>query len=220
MTNDFNPDDFEPIPEELIANQQEEEVDYSETNKVVEVSRDFLNIEGAEFGAQIFNALQEGHLDPITTLLMIKKMHHLHDYFLGSDKARTNPKAKEYLKDAISKIIGKETYRAYGAQIAIENTGAGANTYNFKDCKDAYLNRLEELSAEINLLIKSRKDMIKQVLPVESNTLGIRSHRIEVTELPVLELKTIEPIVCNLIPPTKIGRESLIVRFVKKAKNK
>jgi hypothetical protein len=220
MTHEFNPDDFAPIPDELLANQEEENVEYSPTEKVVEVSREFLNIEGAEFGAQIFHSLQEGHLDPVTALLMIKKMHHLHDYFLGSDKTRTNPKAKQFLKDEIAKIIGKETYRAYGATISIENTGAGADTYDFKDCGDIYLNKLEEINKKITELIKERKTLIKSLLPVESRQLGIRSEKVEVNSLPVFSIETIETQVCNLIPPTKKGRESLIVRFAKKAKNK
>jgi len=217
-SNDWNPDDFEPIPEELLANQEEQTALYAETEEVVETSNKFLNIEGAEFGQQIFTALKEGHLEPIKTLLMIKKMNHLHEYFLGNDKARTNTEAKAYLKDKIANEIGKETYRAFGAQISIEAVG-GATTMDYSECGDVVLNRMYELRKQLAEMIKERETSIKEVLPAEVKTLGVRTHRVEATALPVIVFKdTEEPIIMNLVPPIKYSREGIVVRFVKKRK--
>lgn len=214
--NDFNPDDFEPIPEELLANHEEQLIEYAEEEKVVSVTTDFLNIDGAEFGAQVFNALKEGHLDPMKTLLMIKKMSHLHDYFLGSDKARTNKEAKEFLRQEVTNIIGKETYRAYGAQVSIQGIG-GSTTMDYSECGDLYLNRLYELTAQLKEMVKERENYIKTQLPAESRTLGVRSIKEEYYSLPVIRDEDLnEKTTANVIPPVKYSREGIVVRFVKK----
>lgn len=220
ITNDdvFNPDDMDAIPEYLIANDEQQLMVYKGTEEVVDIATDFLNIDGAEFGDQLFEALQEGHLDPIRLLLIIKKMNHVHEYFLGSDKARTRPKAKAYLKDKISNIIGKEKYEAYGASVNIETVG-GATTMDYKDCGDIYLNRLYELQNEIKVLIKEQETKIKTVLPAESNTIGLRSEKVTIDALPVLRFEPLEePRTYNVSPPVKYSREGIVVRFARKRK--
>lgn len=214
----WNPDDFAPVPEELLANQEEQTALYAETEEVVETSSKFLNIEGAEFGQQIYTALQEGHLDPIKTLLMIKKMQHLHDYFLGSDKGRTNPEAKAYFRDKIINEIGKETYRAYGAQISIEAVG-GATSMNYIECQDPYLTRLYELKTQLMEMINERQTFIKTTLPPDTNQIGLRSHKETIESLPVIRQESLqEELIANIVPPIKYGREGIVVRWIKKKK--
>lgn len=214
----FNPDDFDAIPEHLIANEQQELMQYSDTEKVTGVASDFLNIDGAEFGYQLWEALEQGHIDPIRLLLIIKKMNHVHDFFLGSDKARTHVKAKAYLKDKISNTIGKQKYEAYGAAISIETVG-GATTMDYKECGDIYLNRLYELASSIKERIKERETFIKTQLPAESNTIGIRSIKDTIKTLPeIQEVPLEEERTINLNPPVKTTREGIVVRFARKKK--
>lgn len=214
----FNPDDFDAIPEHLIANEQQELMQYSDTEKVTGVATDFLNIDGAEFGYQLWEALEQGHIDPIRLLLIIKKMNHVHEFFLGSDKGRTHAKAKAYLKDKISNTIGKQKYEAYGASISIETVG-GATTMDYKECGDIYLNRLYELQNEIKVMVKEQETKIKTVLPAESNTIGLRSEKVTIDALPVLRFEPLEePRTYNVSPPVKYSREGIVVRFARKKK--
>lgn len=216
--NNWNPDDFAPIPDELIADENEQLMEYAGEEEVVDTISNFLNIEGAEFGEQIFNALKEGEVDPIKVLLMIKKMNHIHQYFLGSTQEKVNPKAKEYLKDKISSIIGKETYKAYGASVSIEAIG-GATTMDYKECGDVELNRLYELEKQLKEMIKAKEVYIKTNLPATTNQIGLRTHKITVESLPVIRYENLEePTVCNLVPPIKYSREGIVVRFAKKRK--
>lgn len=219
---EWNPEDDAPIPAELMstyeADATEELQVYSEEETVVGTVSNFLNIEGSEFGNQIFQALQDGNADPIKTLLMIKKMQHLHEYFLGSDKAKTNPKAKAWFRDQIIATVGKETYKAYGASISIEAVG-GATSMNYKECGDLTLNRLYELDKELAALIKDRQDYIKTHIPAESNTeLGVRSIKETYIQLPCIRYEAIEPTVVNINPPIKFSREGIVVRFAKRKK--
>ena len=216
--NNWNPDDFAPIPDELIADENEQLMEYAGEEEVVDTISNFLNIEGAEFGEQIFNALKEGEVDPIKVLLMIKKMNHIHQYFLGSTQEKVNPKAKEYLKDKISSIIGKETYKAYGASVSIEAIG-GATTMDYKECGDVYLNRLYELEKELKVLIKEQETKIKIALPPETRILGLRSEKVTIDALPVIRFESLdEPMIYNVVPPIKYSREGIVVRFAKKRK--
>lgn len=218
MNNEFNPDDFEPIPEELLATQEEQLMVYADDEEVLDTTSRFLNIEGAEFGAQVYNALKEGEIDPIRTLLMLKKMQHVYDYFLGSDKTRTNKEAKQFLRDEISNTIGKETYRAYGATINIQAVG-GATSIDYSECGDLLLNRFYEINNKLKELIKERHEFIKTNLPSESNTtLGIRTLKQTMTKFPSLEFVDIKPQEYNIIPPVKYGKDGIVVRFVKKKK--
>ena len=219
---EWNPEDDAPIPAELMstyeADENESILTYSEEETVIDTVSNFLNIEGSEFGNQVFNSLKEGNTDPIKTLLMIKKMNHLHDYFLGSDAARTNKEAKQWLKDQIGATVGKESYKAYGATITIETIG-GATTMDYKDCGDLYLNRLYELEKELKVLIKDQETKIKTVLPAESKTLGVRSEKVTIGALPVLRFEPLEePKTYNVIPPVKFSREGIVVRFAKRKK--
>lgn len=227
--DDFNPDNFAPIPDNLLS--QDEELDYlidaspeemamvyAEEKEVVDTTTKFLNIEGAEYGEQIFNALKEGHLDPIRTLLMLKKMSHVHDYFLGSTAGKFNKKAKDYIREQVTNIVGKETYQAYGASIAIQALG-GAGSTDFKECGDLRLNRLYELQNQLKEMVKEREEYIKTNLPAESRTLGVRTLKEEYVTLPVIrEDEMWEPTVANIIPPIKYSREGIVVRFAKKKK--
>jgi hypothetical protein len=216
--NPFDPSEYDALPEHLIATPEEELMMYKNTEEVVNVATDFLNIDGAEFGDQLYEALREGHLDPIRTLLILKKMSHVNDYFLGSDASRTNKKAKEYLRDKISGIIGKETYRAYGASINIQAIG-GATTMDYSECGDLYLNRLYELQKELTVLVKEQEAKIKLNLPPESKTLGIRTEKVTIDALPVIRFEALnEPTTYNVIPPIKYSREGIVVRFAKKQK--
>lgn len=226
---DFNPDNFAPIPDNLIP--QDEELDYlidaspeemqmvyAEEEEVVDTTTKFLNIEGAEYGQQIFNALKEGHLDPIRTLLMLKKMSHVHDFFLGSAAGKFNKKAKDYIREQVANTIGKETYQAYGASIAIQAIG-GAGSTDYKDCGDLYLNRLYELQNQIKEMIKERELYIKTELPAESRTLGVRSLKETYHTLPVIRVEELwEPVVVNVLPPVKYSKEGIVVRFARKKK--
>ncbi len=214
--NNWNPDDFAPIPDELIADENEQLMEYAGEEEVVDTISNFLNIEGAEFGEQIFNALKEGEVDPIKVLLMIKKMNHIHQYFLGSTQEKVNPKAKEYLKDKIINIIGKETYQAYGASISIEAIG-GATTMDYKECGDIYLNELYKVQKEINDLVKERETFIKTNLPAESKTIGLRTLHDKPNFMPKLTFNTNKK-ACNISPPIKYSREGIVVRFAKKKK--
>lgn len=219
---EWNPEDDAPIPAELLstyeASPEEALMTFSEEEEVVDTISNFLNIDGAEFGAQVFNSLKEGNSDPIKTLLMIKKMKHLHDFFLGSDKGTFNAEAKTWLKDQISNTVGKETYKAYGASISIETVG-GATTMDYTGCGDIYLNKLYEIEKQLKELIKDRQNYIKQVLPVESKTqLGVRTHKETIDQFPSIEFSNIEPQVVNLIPPVKFSREGIVVRFARKNK--
>lgn len=224
--NDFNPEDFAPIPADLLpdneldylreATEEEQLIQYAEEEEVVDTTSKFLNIDGAEFGQQIFNALKEGHLDPIRTLLMLKKMSNVHEYFLGSTAGKFNKEAKEYIRDKVAEIIGKETFQAYGASIAIQAVG-GANTMNYTECGDIYLNRLYELEKEIKTLITERQNFIKTNLPAESKTLGIRTLQDKPNFLPKLTFVTNDKS-CNIVPPIKISRDGIVVRFAKKKK--
>lgn len=227
--DEFNPDNFAPIPANLIP--QDEELDYlidaspeemqmvyAEEEEVVDTTSKFLNIEGAEYGQQIFNALKEGHLDPIRTLLMLKKMAHVHDFFLSSTAGRVNTKAKEFIREQVTNIIGKETYQAYGASISIQAIG-GAGSTDYKECGDLYLNRLYELQLQLKEMVTARELYIKTNLPAESRTLGVRSLKQEYRTLPVIrEEEMWEPKIVNVIPPIKYGREGIVVRFARKKK--
>lgn len=215
--NSWNPDDFAPIPDELIAKEDEQLMEYAGEEEVIDTISNFLNIEGAEFGAQIFNSLKEGEVDPIKVLLMIKKMNHIHQYFLGSTQEKVNPKAKEYLKEKISNLIGKETYRAYGASVSIEAIG-GTTTMDYKECGDIELNRLYELEKQIKEMIKAKQDYIKTNLPPTTNQIGLRTHKITIDALPVIRYEPIDDVICNLVPPIKYNREGIVVRFAKKKK--
>jgi len=215
-----NNDDWanEAFPAELIANEEEQLMQYANEEEVIDTISNFLNIEGAEFGEQIFNALKEGEVEPIKVLLMIKKMSHIHDFFLGSDKGKFNPKAKEYLKDQIINLVGKETYRAYGAAVSIETIG-GATTMDYKECGDIYLNRLYELTAQLKEMVKERESFIKTVLPAEVKTLGVRSHSLNVDRLPVIKFENLDTRKhINIVPPIKYSREGIMVRFPRKKK--
>jgi len=219
---EWNPDNEEAIPAELLstyeANAEEQGLVYAEEETVVGTVSNFLNIEGSEFGNQIFNALKEGNADPVKTLLMIKKMSHLHDYFLGSDAARTNKEAKEWFRDKIINTLGGEKYQAYGATISIEAIG-GATTMDYTECGDIYLNKLYEIEKEIKALIKARQNFIKQVLPAEVKTLGVRSYKDTIDFLPILSTENFDtPKVVNIIPPIKYSREGIVVRFARKKK--
>jgi len=220
---EWNPEDDAPIPAELMttyeADENEQVQTYSEEQAVVGTISEFLNIEGSEFGNQIYKSLKDGNSDPIKTLLMIKKMQHVHEYFLGSDKGRTNPEAKAWFKDQIIAMIGKEGYKAYGATITIEAVG-GATTMDYKDCGDIYLNRLYELDKELKALIKERQDYIKTNIPAESNTqLGVRSIKEILTEIPRITFDTlITPEIINISPPVKFSKEGIVVRFARRKK--
>lgn len=216
-TNDWNPDDFEALPAELFADENEQLMTHAEEEEVVDTISNFLNIEGAEFGEQVYNSLVEGNSDPIKVLLMIKKMQHLHDFFLGSDASRTNKTAKQYLKDKIVETVGKETYKAYGASISIETIG-GSTTMDYKECGDLYLNRLYELQNQIKDMVKEREAFIKKELPPNSSTLGIRGHKATMSRFPSIEFSNIEPQVYNIVPPIKYSREGIVVRFPRKKK--
>jgi len=219
---EWNPDNEEAIPAELLstyeANAEEQGLVYMEEETVVGTVSNFLNIEGSEFGNQIFNALKEGNADPIKTLLMIKKMQHLHEYFLGSDVARTNKEAKAWFRDKIINTLGGEKYQAYGATISIEAIG-GATTMDYKECGDLYLNRLYELTAQLKEMVKEREKYIKTELPAEVKTLGIRSLKEEYWSLPILGEEQLEDkLKANVIPPIKYSREGIVVRFARKKK--
>lgn len=219
---EWNPEDDAPIPAELIPVYETDENEqlqvYSEEEAVVGTVSEFLNIEGSEFGNQIYKALQDGNADPIKTLLMIKKMQHLHEYFLGSDKGKTNPKAKAWFRDQIIATVGKEGYKAYGATITIEAVG-GATTMDYKDCGDIVLNKLYEMKKELDKLITERQNYIKTNIPAESNTeLGVRVLKETVTKFPSISWADIEPQVINISPPVKMSREGIVVRFAKRKK--
>ncbi len=218
---EWNPEDDAPIPAELLstyeANTEEQGLVYAEEEIVVDTVSNFLNIEGSEFGNQIFNALKEGNADPIKTLLMIKKMSHLHDYFLGNDPGRTDKVAKAWFKDKIINTVGKESYKAYGATISIEAVG-GATTIDYKECGDIYLNRLYELDKQLKELIKEREVFIKTNLPPETNTIGLRTLKNTVAVFPSISFADIEPQTVNIVPPIKYSREGIVVRFAKRKK--
>lgn len=219
---EWNPEDDAPIPAELMstyeADENEQLMTFSEEEEVVDTISNFLNIDGAEFGAQVFNSLKEGNSDPIKTLLMIKKMKHLHDFFLSSDKGSFNPEAKAWLKDQIGNTIGKEVYKAYGASISIETVG-GATTMDYTGCGDIYLNKLYEMQKQLKELIKERETFIKTELPAESNKeLGVRSIKAVVKVFPSIAFTDIEPQTCNIVPPVKFTREGIVVRFARKSK--
>lgn len=218
----WNPEDFEPIPAELMttyeADENEQVQTYSEEQAVIGTISEFLNIEGSEFGNQVYQSLKDGNSDPIKTLLMIKKMQHLHEYFLGSDKGKTNPEAKAWFRDQIIATIGKEGYKAYGATITIESVG-GATSMDYKDCGDIVLNKLYEMNKEIDVLIKERQNYIKTNIPAESNTeLGVRVLKETITKFPSINWATIEPQVINISPPIKMSREGIVVRFARRKK--
>jgi hypothetical protein len=227
--DEFNPDNFAPIPANLLS--QDEELDYlidaspeemqmvyAQEEEVVDTTTKFLNIEGAEYGQQIFNALKEGHLDPIRTLLMLKKMAHVHDFFLSSTAGRMNKKAKDYIREQVTNIVGKETYQAYGASIAIQSIG-GAGSTDYKECGDLLLNRLYELQNQIKEMVKERELYIKTELPAESRTLGVRSIKETYMSLPVIREEELwEPVSVNVNPPIKYSKEGIVVRFARKKK--
>ena len=227
--DEFNTDNFAPIPANLIkddedldylidASPEEMKMVYAQEEEVVDTTSKFLNIEGAEYGQQIFNALKEGHLDPIRTLLMLKKMAHVHDFFLSSTAGRVNTKAKEYIREQVTNMIGKETYQAYGASISIQAIG-GAGSTNYKECGDLRLNRLYELETQLKEMIKERELYIKTILPAESKTLGVRSSKEIYETLPVIREEDMwEPLVANIHPPIKISKEGIVVRFARKKK--
>lgn len=219
---EWNPEDDAPIPAELMstyeADENEQLMTFSEEEEVIDTISHFLNVDGAEFGKQVFNSLKEGNTDPIKTLLMIKKMSHLHDFFLGSDPGKTNKEAKEWLKTQISNTVGKEVYKAYGASISIETVG-GATTMDYTGCGDIYLNKLYEMQKQLKDLIKERETFIKQVLPAEDNkTLGIRTYKDTIDRFPSIDWSDIEPQTFNIVPPIKFSREGIVVRFARKSK--
>jgi delta 1-pyrroline-5-carboxylate dehydrogenase len=149
---------------------------------------------------------------------MLKKMSHVHDYFLGSTAGKFNKQAKEYIREKVTNTVGKETYQAYGASISIQALG-GAGSTDFKECGDLYLNRLYELQNQLKEMIKEREAYIKTNLPAESKTLGVRGLKEEYKTLPVIrEEEMWEPTVANIIPPIKYSREGIVVRFAKKKK--
>lgn len=216
--DEFNPEDFPAIPEELIANEEEQLMTYAGEEEVLDVTSQFLNIEGAEIGHQVFSALRNGETDPFKVLIMIKKMQHLHDFFMGtSADARTNKVAKEWLKDKITNEIGRTEYRAFGASVKIEGIG-GATTMDYKGCGDLILDRLYDLQKQMNQLVKDREKFIKDNLPAESNTIGLRSLKCEMSSFPSIEWAEIEPQFYNINPPVKYSREGIVVRFPKKKK--
>lgn len=184
----------------------------SETSKVTGMDK-FLgtaSIPHEGIADAIKTAVKEGTINPIQCLLAIKRMAKIVE--LTTDSQKGDKEVREVFKTAVQNALdGGKSVKMFGATLSMMATGT---TYDYSECGDSALNELYVIQAKVKELIKEKEDMIKAVLPPDTNKLGIQTKKIIQEWYPKFELLSDE-VEETIVPCIKRQGQSVVVKFDK-----
>jgi len=156
---------------------------------------------------QITTILKNGEADPVYVAVVLKKFAKIQE-LINKDND-----VKELILEEIKKHMDKggKTAKLFGASITAANTGY----WDYSSTDDPYLNSMEEIKKELEILIKARKEEIEAKAKVFHNrkvedviAFGVGEFNLSYDRLPRLEWdEGIEVISTN--PPVQKGHETL-----------
>ncbi len=156
----------------------------------------------------IKTALLSGEVEPLEVYIGLRRMNKVIELTISSDGG--DKEIKELFKEKVRMALnGDKSVDLYGANLSLRATGT---RYDFTDCKDTYLAELYKIQKEVAGKIKEREDYIKLVLPADSKTLGIRSHKLIQQGMPSFVVSDDE-FEETIFPCTKIQGESIFCTF-------
>jgi len=196
----------EPMPENIFKDEQVYEAKPME-DKVGNVLGSAL-MNHKDVAKSIKDVILSGEVEPLELYIGLRRMDKVIKLTISSEDGDKELKSLFREKVALA-LDGGKSVDMYGANLSIRPTGT---RYEFGDCKDSYLNELVKIEAQVKQLIKERQDYIKIVLPPDSRTLGVRSHKMIQQGMPSFAVSDDE-FEETIFPCTKIQGESIFCTF-------
>ncbi len=206
MHNDTNWFD-EPMPNNSMKEDNQTHNAEPMTDKVGNVLGTAL-MNHKEVAKNIKSILLSGDVDPIELYVGLKRMDKVIALTISS--ADGDKEIKELFKEKVRMSLdGNKSIDMFGANLSLRATGT---RYDFTDCKDTYLVELYKIQKQVAEKIKEREEYIKMVLPADSRTLGVRSHKMIQQGMPTFSISDDE-FEETIFPCTKIQGESIFCTF-------
>lgn len=154
---------------------------------------------------QVIDQLKEGNADPLYIFTILKRFAKIQETVFKDEEL------KEKVIEELKLYLGKtKTAELFNAKITL----ASGNRWDYSNVDDPYLNAMETIVDQLNVLIKARKEELESKATVFHNRkpeeiIGLgNDFKVMVERMPRLEWDD-ETEVYIINPPVLVGKETL-----------